>query len=109
MADSIIYTSEEILATEELYELQDTFSSSGISFKYQLTEGEHEWAKFIEGKYSISEWVLQHTDDNLILSFNCPYEVSEALEKDGCSHKAVMLSDDTALQKLFFWLCYHNE
>lgn len=99
-----IYTSTEILKKEDLYDLQDSFSSSGSPFKYQLTDGEFQWAKFIEKKYCISDFVLNNTDENKILSFNCPYELSEALENDGVSHKAVMLSDETALQKLFFWL-----
>lgn len=99
-----MHTSQEILEREDLYDLQDSFSSSGTPFKYQLTKGEYEWAKFIRGKYCISDFVLDNTDEDLVLTFNCPYELSEALLNDGMSHKAVMLSDDTALQKLFFWL-----
>ena len=102
-----IYNSEKILNSEDLYELQDSFSSSGTPFKYQLTDGEIEWAKFNKGKYCINDFVLSNTDENNILSFDCPFEMSEAIYSDGCEPKAVMLSDDTALQKLFFWL--YNE
>jgi len=98
------YNSKEILESEDLYEIQDSFSSSGIPFKYQLTDGEIEWAKFNKGKYVINDFVLSNTDENNILSFNDPFELSRALFLDGCEPKAVMLSDDTALQKLFFWL-----
>ncbi len=100
----MIYTSQQILETEELYELQDSFSSSGTPFKYQLTEGEYEWAEFIKNKYAISDYVLDNTDNNKVMSFDCPNEMSKALLEDGIPHKAVMLSDDSALQKLFFWL-----
>ena len=99
-----VYRSEEILNSEDLYELQDSFSSSGTSFKYQLTEGEIGWAKFNKGKYYINDFVLKNTDDDNILTFSCPFELSEALINDYSPNKAVMLSDETALQKLFFWL-----
>ena len=98
------YTSNEILKTEDLYELQDSFSSSGTPFEYQLTDGEYEWAKFIKDKYAISDYVLDNTDNNKVMSFDCPTEMSKALFEDGIPHKAVMLSDDCALQKIFFWL-----
>jgi len=98
------YNSNDILEKEDLYDLQDTFSSSGIAFKYKITDDELGWAKFIKGKYCISDWVLDNIDSEGLLIFNCPFELSEALKDDGIEHKAVMLSDETALQKLFFWL-----
>ena len=99
-----IYTSKQIIESEDLYELQDTFSSSCTQFKYKITEGEIQWAKFNKGKYSINDWVLNNIDKEGFLVFNCPFELSECLQNDGIDHKAVMLSDETALQKLFFWL-----
>ena len=99
-----IYNSTEILNNEDLYELQDSFSSIGTPFKYQLTEGEIGWAKFNKGKYCINDFVLKNTDEKNILTFDCPFELSEALVNDDSPNKAVMLSDETALQKLFFWL-----
>jgi hypothetical protein len=99
-----VYRSEEILNAEELYKLQDSFSSSGSPFKYQLTEGEIEWAKFNKGKYCINDFVLKNTDEKNIFTFSCPFELSKALINDDSQGKAVMLSDETALQKLFFWL-----
>lgn len=98
------YTSKEILEAEDLYQLQDEFSSSGIPFKYQMTEEEYGWAEFIKDKYCISDFVFRNMDSNLVLTFNCPFELNEALKNDGMHSKAVMLSDNTALQRIFFWL-----
>ena len=98
------YTSDEILQAEDLYELQDTFSSSAIPFQYQMTKGEIEWANLLRHRYAINDWVLENMDTNGVLTFNDPMDLKEALEADGTHPKAVMLSDDTALQKLFFWL-----
>ena len=110
-----IYTSDQILAMGDLYELQDTFCSSGIPFQYKLTEGEYGWLQFVKGKYSIAEWIEKNVSvenelNELILTFDCPESLSQALHDD-CGHalKAVCLSDDTALQKLFFWLSHEIE
>ncbi len=35
-----IYTSDEILKKDDLYDIQETVSCFGDSIKYQLTEGE---------------------------------------------------------------------
>ena len=70
----------------------------------QLTQAEYGWAKHIEGKYAIADFVLDNIDENLILTFSDPFELKELLEADGCQNMAVMLSDETALQRLFFWL-----
>ena len=98
------YTSDEILQAEDLYELQDTFSSSAIPFQYQMTKGEIEWANLLRHRYAINDWVLDNMDTNGVLTFNDPMDLKEALEADGMHPKAVMLSDETALQRLFFWL-----
>lgn len=99
-----LYTSDFILNADDLYPLQDSFCSCGVPFKYKMTKGEIGYANFVKGKYEIADFILDNMDENGILSFTCPFEFSKALENDGMSHKAVMLSDDTALQKLFFWL-----
>lgn len=44
-------TSEYILAQEDLYDLQDAFSSCGIPFKYIMSSGEIRWWKFVRGRY----------------------------------------------------------
>lgn len=100
----ILHASKEILEAEDLYQLQDTFSSSGIPFQYKLTESETGWLMHIKGKYSIADYVLENTDLDGVLTFSDPTLLTEALEADGMHPKAVMLSDETALQKLFFWL-----
>lgn len=101
-----LYTSQEILQAEDLYELQDTFSSSAIPFQYEMTEGELGWLEFIKNRYSIYNWITENLEDD-ILTFDDPFSMSEALYDDGMPPKAVMLSDDSALQRLFFWL--YNE
>ena len=103
-----IYTSKEILKKEDLYDLQDSFSSSGISFKYQLTQGEINWLTFVKNRYSIGDFVINNLDNKNVLSFNCAFEMSEALKDDGVDCKAIMLSDESALQKLFFWLSIND-
>ena len=99
----VTYTSDQILESSDLYDLQDTFSSSGIPFQYQMTDGEMEWLRFINGKYSIADYINENLENGL-LTFNDSETLKEVLESDGIDNKAVMLSDETALQKLFFWL-----
>ena len=99
-----IYTSSEILGKANLYDLQDTFCSSGISFKYQMTSGEITYLKYVKGCYGIADYIESNMDGNGILTFNDCAELSKVLQDDGLDCKAVMLDDNTALQKLFFWL-----
>ena len=102
------YTSEQILAADDLYEIQE----NGFC-RYQLTEDELSWLNFVRGRYSIADVI----DENMLSAsdiegnwqFGIVYldsdEISLALDAD-CGHygKAVCLSDDTALQKILFWL-----
>ncbi len=105
-----LYTSDQILSQDDLYDLAGSFSSSGIPFKYQLTSAEMGWLDFIKGKYAIADWISDNLDFiEGVLTFTDPAPFSEALQEDGCYCKAVMLSDDTALQKLFFWLSLDPE
>ena len=99
-----IYTSDEILASEDLYDLQESFCCSGVPFQYQMTLGEIDYLRFVQGRYFIADFILKNMDGNGLLSFNCVDELSQALAYDDLHYKAVMLSDQTALQKLFFWL-----
>jgi hypothetical protein len=96
-------TSEQILAADDLYELQDSFCCSGTPFRYQLTDGEMGWLDFMRGCYGIYDWINENTDKDGFLVFNCADELGKVLNEDGMDFKAVCLSDDTALQKLFFW------
>jgi hypothetical protein len=99
-----IYTSQEILETEDLYDLQE-LTSSGIEIKYQMSPGEIQWYEFVKGRYSIADYISENTDGNFVLSIKDDAELSKYLDYD-CKDmgKAVMLSDDSALQKIFFWL-----
>lgn len=104
-----LYTSNEILEQEDLYPLQDTFGSSGISFQYRMTGEELGWLTFVQGRYSIADWIMDNLEAD-VLTFDCPETMSRAMDDD-CegAGKAVCLSDDTALQKLFFWLYSETE
>ena len=99
-----IYSSEEILEKEDLYDLQDSFCSMGIPFKYQMTIGEIAYLRYVKGRYGIADYIEENMDVNGVLTFNDCYELSKVLQDDGLDCKAVMLDDSTALQKLFFWL-----
>jgi hypothetical protein len=98
------FTSEEILATDELYSLQDTYSCSGIPFEYVLTDVELGWLDFVKGCYSIHDWINERLEGDVLTFEEGEESLSEILEGDGMENKAVCLSDNTALQKLFFWL-----
>jgi hypothetical protein len=107
-----MYSSEQILAMDDLYELQEK-ASSGIPIEYQLTQGEKGWLDFIRGKYSIVDYVDENTSPwhgVSVLTIHDDMAMSQALDDD-CKGwgKATMLSDDTALQKLFFWLYTESE
>lgn len=97
------YTSESILSMSDLYDLQDSFCGSGIHFQYEPTKGEVEWAYFIRGKYLIADWFFDNFNDGKLV-FKSYSDLAEAIEGDGMPPKAIMLSDDTALQRLFFYL-----
>jgi len=103
-----VYESAEILAADDLYTLQESFTSCGVPFLYRLTTGEREWLRFVSGRYAIADWCGQNMDGD-ILTFDDAQELGEALHEDGTFPKAAMLADNTALQKLFFWLAYHPD
>ncbi len=102
-----MFSSNQILAMDDLYQIQDQ-GSSGIPIEYQLTTGEIGWVDFVRGRYSIADYIDQHTSlwhGVTVLTIDDTMEMSQALDDDcGGAGKAVCLSDDTALQKLFFWL-----
>lgn len=98
-----MFTSKEILKADDLYDLQD-MASSGIAIEYQLTDSEIGWLDFIRGNYSISDYIDSNMQ-NGVLTISCSEELSEVLEGDAAGFgKAVMLADDTALQRIIFWL-----
>lgn len=103
------YTSEEILNSEDLYDLQDSACSSGIPFKYQMTKGEVEWFYSIIDKYMIANFINRNSTDSFLLTIDDIEKMSKALDCD-CPGlgKGIMLSDETALQRIFFWLYQEN-
>jgi len=103
------YTSEEILKSEDLYNLQD-MASSGIPILYQMTKGEIGWYNFVKNSYSITDYINKNTTDFFLLTIDDIEDMSKYLDYD-CKDfgKAVMLSDETALQKIFFWLYQESE
>jgi len=103
-----IYTSDEILR-DDLYQLQDD-ACSGIPIKYQLTDPEIQWVNYITGKYCIADYIRDASDFDYLLTIDDIETLSKALDDD-CKNfgKAVMLSDESALQKIFFWLYQESE
>lgn len=104
-----VYTSDDILKMLEgdgsgMMILADAVCSSAIVFNYRLTEGELGWLGLIRGKYQIADYIDAKSDHG-VLTISDADEMSRALDDD-CkgAGKAVMLSDDTALQAIFFWL-----
>ena len=74
--------------------------------KYLLTEGESDWLfNWVKGKYAIADHLIDNiveTDDGYVYTLES-IGLGEALEADGMFPKAVMLSDDSALQAIFFY------
>lgn len=99
-----LYTSAEILGQEDLYEIQERVCSSGQTVRYEMTPAELEWLEFVDGKYSIADYLRSSIDENNTVELDAE-GLTEALEADcPMAGKAVCLSDDTALQRLCFWL-----
>ena len=104
-----IYTSEEILNSDDLYDLQE-MASSGIPINYQMTKDEIGWFDFVKHAYVITDYISDNSDGNFLLTIDDIETMSKALDDDcGGFGKAVMLSDETALQKIFFWLYQESE
>ena len=99
-----------------MYEIPDKVSCSGSPIEYVLTDAEWGWMEFVEGKYTIHDYIMENLtwvdpDDPeaeyqvAVLTISCADELSRALDADcGGAGKAACLSDDTALQAIFFSL-----
>ena len=118
MFDIKRYTSEQILADKDLafYEIAEKVCSSGITIEYVLDDSERGWMEFVKDKYTIYDYIMKNLKwvdledpetgtQVAVLTISCADELSRALDAD-CSGagKAVCLSDDTALQAIFFSL-----
>lgn len=96
------YTSDEILAQEELYDIQERGGSFGEPIRYRMTPGELGWLDFVRGRYSIADYIDANLEDD-VLTIDA-YEISRAMDDDDCPYVPVCLDDSTALAKLCFWL-----
>ena len=100
-----IFTSKDVLKDPVM--IQDYLSLHG-SVKYELTKEEIKWLNFISGRYAIADYLwdncLPENDDHKVIIDLDPLKFSSALDQD-CDGfgKAVMLSDDSALQVIFFY------
>ena len=100
-----IYTSQSLKSQDDdesdnyHYELDD-------GEKYLLTDGEADWLfNWVKGKYAIADHLIENiieTDDGYVYTIDT-IGLGEALEADQMFPKAVMLSDDSALQAIFFY------
>jgi hypothetical protein len=74
--------------------------------KYLLTDGEADWLfNWVKDKYEIASHLLENiieTEQGYVYTLQS-IELGEALEADQMFPKAVMLSDDSALQAIFFY------
>lgn len=104
-----VHTSESLKAQDDdcdtsHYQLED-------GQRYALTDGEQDWLyKWTRGRYAIADHLIDHIDHDKDEQGNdvCVYTVDtvgmgEALTADQCFPKAVMLSDDSALQAIMFY------
>ncbi len=97
----MFYTSGDIM------KMDDAYLENGD--KYVLTDDEDGWFDFIYGRYEIAdalERCLDIDDDgSSILEWSdiVAHELSMALKEDGNPYKAMMLSDNSALQRIFFF------
>lgn len=83
--------------------ISDAFSFCGY-IDYKLSEGEKQWLKFVTNRYSIADYIIKNTNYDTGYTRFYPLEFSKILDED-CKGfgKAVCLSDETALQAIFFY------
>ena len=69
--------------------------------QYRLTESELGWLDFVSGRYAIASHICDNMLDGVYTMDNLA--LGSSLDDDGMFPKAVCLSDDTALQAIFFY------
>ena len=69
--------------------------------QYKLTDSEVEWLNFVNGRYAIASHVCDNMVDGVYTMDS--YSLGSSLDDDGTFPKAVCLSDDAALQAIFFY------
>jgi hypothetical protein len=95
----MIHTSESLKSQDGDYENYHYQLEDGD--KYRLTEDELHWLDFVRGRYSIADHIDQNITDGVYTLDT--HGLGEALDETGMFPKAVCLSDDTALQAIFFY------
>lgn len=107
MKMSLVFTSDWILKQDDLHQLQEDYFNSSEGFEYQMNSGEIQWFEnFVKGRYEIADWIEENLVDRkgYIIRFQYGTGLNEALICDDCGGEAPMLSDDSALAKIFFYL-----
>ena len=95
----MIHTSESLKAQDGDFENYHYQLEDGE--QYKLTESEIEWLSFVSGRYSIASHICDNMLDGVYTMDTIA--LSTCINDDGMFPKAVMLSDDTALQAIFFY------
>jgi len=95
----MIHTSESLKAHDNDYENYHYQLEDGE--KYRLTDDELGWLDFVRGRYAIADHLIDNMVDGVYTMD--VYGLGEALDETGMFPKAVCLSDDTALQAIFFY------
>ena len=95
----MIHTSESLKAHDNDYENYHYQLEDGE--KYLLTDDELGWLDFVRGRYAVADHLINNMVDGVYTMD--VYGLGEALDETGMFPKAVCLSDDTALQAIFFY------
>jgi hypothetical protein len=96
---TLVHTSESLKAQDGRFENYHYQLDDGQ--RYRLTDDELIWLDYVRGRYAIAD----HLDENMVDDVYTMDSIGlgEALEETGMFSKAVLLSDDTALQAIFFY------
>lgn len=99
-----IHTSESLKAQDGKFENFHYQLDDGE--RYLLTDGEADWLfNWVKGKYVIADHLIENienTDKGYVYTIDT-IGLGEALSDDQCFPKAVMLSDESALQAIMFY------
>jgi len=95
----MIHTSESLKTQDNEYENYHYQLEDGE--KYRLTDDELDWLDFVRGRYAVADHLINNMVDGVYTMD--VYGLGEALDETGMFPKAVCLSDDTALQAIFFY------
>lgn len=104
-----VHTSESLKAQDGRFENFHYQLDDGE--RYALTDGEIDWLyNWVRGKYVIADHLIENItcdedeDGNDVYVYTVDtIGMGEALTDDQCFPKAVMLSDDSALQAIMFY------